>query len=677
MNTELDRRLPPQAFYEMLEASHAASAESLTRVSLLAESRPRSQKRRLIGVAMNMVPWQVSLGSGRWQHHPFDEILAGIRAHAEVSACDLLILTGLTSEATGEATHYAGLCRAHGAEGIILVAFVPEEPELAELIGSDFPCVSIDTSMVGPRTTFVISDNVGGATTATRHLAELDRKRIAYMGGWGHEPVSLERRLGYESTLESLGLERREEYLLSGGWLHGQARSETHRVLELAEPPDAIFCASDRMAVGVMLACLEAGLRIPEDIAIVGFDDESFASSVSPSLTSVRQDQRGLGTAALEAIVRMLDNPDESPQTIVLPVELVVRETSVPRGAGESTPGASERRSPPHEQIGVEELFDSLGTDELFRPQTAGDPPDRPHEVWAPEERRTIALATDTTTERSYRHAFFDEVFYRLRAGAHERASDLIIITHVWPRVPPIPPLVELCRRYRADGIIVSSLPSEDPEVEKLVESGISCVSFDVELLGAKTAFVAFDNVGAGIQVVHHLAESGRKRIAFIGGRGDEPPSVDRLFGYKSELARLGLPYVEDYVHRADWLHDRAYQAMVEMLELAEPPDAVFCASDIMAVGAMTAIESAGLHIPDDIAVVGFDDLDMSRSLTPSLTSVRQNQDSLVTALMEAMLDLLGHPEQPPRATILPVELVVRESSGAARPLAEGRGTTV
>jgi len=101
------------------------------------------------------------------------------------------------------------------------------------------------------------------------------------------------------------------------------------------------------------------------------------------------------------------------------------------------------------------------------------------------------------------------------------------------------------------------------------------------------------------------------------------------------------------------------------MLDLSEPPDAIFAASDIMAIGAMAAIEDAGLRVPEDVAVAGIDDIDVARMVSPSLTSVRQNQSQLVAALIDAMFDLLDHPEVPPRATILPIELVTRESSAA------------
>jgi LacI family transcriptional regulator len=648
----------------LLDASHAESTAALAQTTAMAETRRyRDGGRRLIGVATNTVPWQMRLTAGRWQHHALDDVLTGIRAHADSSGLDVLLLTGMSSEVTGEATHYGDLCRAHGAEGIILASFVSEEPELAELAASEYPCVSIDSNVIGPRASFITADNMGGAAAAVRHLAGLGRKRIAYLGGWGHELVSLERYLGYKSALEELGLEFREEYALRGGWLHGQAHTEILGALALVEPPDAIFCASDRMAIGTMLACEEAGLEIPKDVAIVGFDDEDYATLVSPSLSTIRHDRIGIGTASVEALLRMLDDASAQPTSIALPVELVIRESTDPAAATEPAQAGAVQNELARERLSIAEVFRTLGTDEVFKPKQLGDTEGTDHECWAPAERRTIALAADTTPEQGYRHAFFDAVFNGLRASANSHSADLIILTRVWPGIEPFPPFLDLCHHYKADGIVVSSLPPGDPEIVALIESRFPCVAFDVELLGEKAAFVSFDNVEAGIKVVHHFAESGRKRIAFIGGRGDERPSVDRQFGYKSELDRLELPYLDQYVDAAQWLHDRAYVATRRMLDLPEPPDAIFAASDIMAIGAMAAIEDAGLRIPDDVAVAGIDDIDVARMVDPTLTSVRQNQATLVTAIMNAMFDLLDNPKAPPTAIVLPVELIVRESS--------------
>jgi len=681
MYNELGQRLTPRAVFELLDEAKVASTTTIARASALAEDhRTRDDRRRLIAVAMNLGGWMLRLEGEDSRRHPFfDDILFGIRARANAGNVDLLLLTGASSQVSGEPTRYLDLCRRHGAEGIILGAFMTEEPELTSLVSSGFPCVAIDTQLIGHRAGFVTSDNVGGAAAAVRHLAEQGRKRIAYLGGWGSEPAHIDRRLGYESALGESGLEPREEYVLLGGWLHQQAHALTHQLLALTEPPDAIFCASDVMAIGAMLAIEEAGLRIPEDVALVGFDDSDYATMTVPSLTSVRQDRVGLGAAAVEAMLRVLNYPDSPPPSSVLPAELIVRESSArdsATGAGASlkAPGERAEQAAIPSRLGIEESAQRLSAAAVYRllGRTPGSPPKRPDEPpanvlrqeWRPEKRRLVALAIDTALDQSFRHAFFDELFYRIRARAYARGIDLLVITGVGTTPgAPFPPFLELCERYRADGLVVISLPLEEPPVAALAGSGFPCVTLDVDLLSDQIAFVMSDNVGGAVEVTRHLIETGRRRIAFIGGRGDERPTVDRRFGYQSELAHWNLPCLEKYVAMANWLPSRAFEATQAFLALPEPPDAVFCASDVMAIGAMAAVEAAGLKIPDDVAVVGFDDIDYARLVAPSLTTVRQSQDALAEGLIAAMLQLLERPDEPPMVSVIPVELVVRESS--------------
>jgi LacI family transcriptional regulator len=225
------------------------------------------------------------------------------------------------------------------------------------------------------------------------------------------------------------------------------------------------------------------------------------------------------------------------------------------------------------------------------------------------------------------------------------------------------PPILGLCERRKAGGAIIISLEVNDPAFTELVESGFPCTLVDVDLLSNSVAFVMSDNVDGAVKIVHHLGQLGRKRIAFIGGRGVERPHVDRHFGYQSELARLGLEYRPEYVATANWLPEPAYAEMKRMLALPEPPDAVFCASDVMAIIAMAAIEDAGLRVPEDVAVAGFDDIEYARLVTPALTTVRQDRAKMAEAVMNSMLHLLEHPDDPPPVSVLPVELIVREST--------------
>jgi LacI family transcriptional regulator len=228
---------------------------------------------------------------------------------------------------------------------------------------------------------------------------------------------------------------------------------------------------------------------------------------------------------------------------------------------------------------------------------------------------------------------------------------------------PSPPSFSDHYRRRGVDGVIIALPPSGEREIARCVESGFPCVAIDIDLFGNNVAFVMSDSVDGAVKIVHHLGGLGRKRIAFIGGRGYERPHVDRHLGFQSELDRLGLEYRPEYVATAHWLPKPAYAEMERMLSLPEPPDAVFCASDVMAIGAMAAIEDAGRRIPEDIAVAGFDDIDYARLVTPALTTVRQDRAKMAEAVMRSMLSLLARPDEPPPASILPVELIVRPST--------------
>jgi LacI family transcriptional regulator len=681
MHNESGKRLPPRAVYELLNEANVASATTLDRASALAsDHRDRQGRRRLIGVAMNVGPsWMLKLERGQMRRHAFfDDVLFGIRTRADTGNVDLLLLTGPSSQNTSEATHYADICQEHGAEGIILAVFFPNEPELAEFVASGFPTVAIDTLIFGPRASFISSDNVGGAADAVRHLAELGRRRIAYIGGWGPEPPNIDRHLGYESALGESGLELREEYVMLAGWSHVLAHDKTRQMLELAEPPDAIFCAGDLMAIGAIKAIEEAGLRVPEDIAVVGFDDSDYATLSVPPLTSVRQDRVGLGTAAVEALLRMLDSPDSPPASTVLPTKLIRRESS----AEQTDPGqVTLIESPVGPVIGEPASHLSVATLYRLFGKTSDPEPKAPGEVsteampqeWNPKKRRLIAFAMSTAPDQNFRHAFFDELFYGIRAHAYTEGIDLLVFTNVGTTSGVrFPPFLELCEKYRADGVVALGLPMEEPTVAALASSNFPCVTFDLDLLGDRAAFVMSDNVDGGVKVVRHLIETGHRRIAFIGGRGDERPSVDRRFGYQSELSRWDLPHPEEYVAMASWDPRRAYEATQRFLALPEPPDAIVCASDVMAIGAMAAIEDAGLRVPDDVAVVGFDDLNYASLVKPSLTTIRQSQEELVSGLITAILRLLDHPEESPAVSVIPIELVVRESSGSEQAIRDG-----
>jgi DNA-binding LacI/PurR family transcriptional regulator len=260
--------------------------------------------------------------------HPFfSEVLEGVKERAVASRFDLLLFSGHVSEDFSAEYSYAARCRRHGVEGVVLMGFSRTDPELLHLFSEEIPTVAIDLDLVGAQATYVTSDNVEAAATVVQYLNALEYTRIAHISGILASRPGVDRVLGYRSGLERAGLPFRQEYLVEGDFYESSGYAGMERLLALEQRPEAVFCASDMMALGAIRAVHAAGLSVPEDVAIVGFDDASFASMMKPALTTVRQDKAGLGAAACEALMRIIDQASSTPPVVILAADLVVRES--------------------------------------------------------------------------------------------------------------------------------------------------------------------------------------------------------------------------------------------------------------------------------------------------------------------------------------------------------------
>jgi LacI family transcriptional regulator len=288
----------------------AASLDYVPSAAARALVRRRSQ---LIGVVLDT-------GSGHpdLQHPFFQDVLVGLKESLGVRDYDLLLFT--SAEHAERALH-------HRVDGVVLMGADAGDHEIGRVLAA-LPAVAVDTEVTGPRAAFVTSNNAGGAALAVRHLHELGHRRIATIAGPRRHTVSRERLRGFRAELRRCRLSARREYIVPGDFYTESGAAAMRRLLALPEPPTAVFAASDLMAVGAVQAIRAARLRIPQDVAVVGFDDAQIARLVDPPLTTVRQDKRGLGRAAGEKLVSLVeDDGDTTP--FVLPVELVVRESSV------------------------------------------------------------------------------------------------------------------------------------------------------------------------------------------------------------------------------------------------------------------------------------------------------------------------------------------------------------
>jgi LacI family transcriptional regulator len=222
-----------------------------------------------------------------------------------------------------------------------------------------------------------------------------------------------------------------------------------------------------------------------------------------------------------------------------------------------------------------------------------------------------------------------------------------------------------ISRRGLLDGVILQSGHHGDQWLMgHLARANIPVVVAGRPFQPQEVSYIDIDNIIAAFQAVSHLIRLGRQRIASIAGPANSAVGVDRLEGYRKALQERGPGVNEDLIVEGDFTEASGYYSMKDLL--VHRPDAVFAASDVMAIGAMRAAREAGLRVPQDIAFVGFDDLPIATMSDIQLTTVRQPVVQFGAQAVELLLDLIENGIQPPRRQIMDTELIIRDSCGAS-----------
>jgi LacI family transcriptional regulator len=295
----------------------------------------------------------------------------------------------------------------------------------------------------------------------------------------------------------------------------------------------------------------------------------------------------------------------------------------------------------------------------------------RPHEAARMlVTRRSHVIGVMVATLEPHRrvsHPFLREVLDAMRYSAGDGSYDLLLLAG--RPEESAEHYVHRALSRRVDGLILlgidrSEIDRGGREVRELASVGVPtvCVDLDIRSLGRWFGYVTSDNVAGARLAVRHLLDTGRREIACCAGRLDTPPGHERLDGYRAELEAAGRPYREERVIVGDFSERAGYGAMNRLLSLREQPDAVFVCGDLMAIGAMRALDEAGLRVPDDVAIVGFDDVEAAAVVRPRLTTVRQDKAAIAAAAVSMLGDMRAR-DGASRHHVAPVELVVRESA--------------
>jgi len=216
-------------------------------------------------------------------------------------------------------------------DGLILVSTRHDATGLSSLLAQlDCPVVVVDRDISLPDVDLVLADNIGGARAATKHLVDQRHRDVAFISGPSELPSSLERLRGWREQLADEGIEARSDFVFAGDFHIESGRRAVAAFLRAHPAPTAIFAANDLMAFGALTEIIARGLRIPDDIALVGFDDTLSAQLTSPPLSSVRQPVREMARLAVSFLLaRIRKEQLGSAQRVVVPTELVVRGSSL------------------------------------------------------------------------------------------------------------------------------------------------------------------------------------------------------------------------------------------------------------------------------------------------------------------------------------------------------------
>ncbi|MFF2962256.1 LacI family DNA-binding transcriptional regulator [Streptomyces sp. NPDC057963] len=287
--------------------------------------------------------------------------------------------------------------------------------------------------------------------------------------------------------------------------------------------------------------------------------------------------------------------------------------------------------------------------------------PNRAARALAGNRTDAVALVVPEPETRFFAEPYFSDIVRGVGAALADTDMQLLLTLVGSDRERRR--LAQYLTAHRVDGVLLVSVHADDPLPDLLEQLGMPAVMSGRRSASEPLAAVDSDNFGGARAAVDHLISRGRRSIATITGRLDVYGARRRLDGYREAVAAAGLGPDEQLIAPADFSEEGGAQAMRDLLARRPDVDAVFAASDVMAAGARQVLREAGRRIPDDVALIGFDDSAVARHMDPALTSVRQPIEEMGRTMARVLLQEIAGENQERPQIVLPTELVVRDSS--------------
>jgi LacI family transcriptional regulator len=261
-----------------------------------------------------------------------------------------------------------------------------------------------------------------------------------------------------------------------------------------------------------------------------------------------------------------------------------------------------------------------------------------------------------------YSSEYFSELIFGIEKVVHDSDYNLIFNTYDPARGTEY---ALLYKQRKVDGLVIVAPASNDRTIVELHEESVPFVLVNGRVDDLEVRFVDVDNVAGAFQAVQYLYDLGHRRIGIITGNLLVMNARHRLQGYLDFLSARGLPDAQQWIFRGNWSEESGYAGFSHLMNLKDPPTAIFCSNDLMAIGAMRAAADIGVGIPETVSIVGYDDIRLASFVIPRLTTIRQPIDRVGKTAAELLLRLLSGKEDHPRQVMLQPELIVRKSCEA------------
>ena len=543
------------------------------------------------------------------------------------------------------------LIASRSVDAFLLSEMQLEDPRVVLLAEAGMPFACFGRTGPALPQHWVDIDNHEAIAAAVEHVVGRGYERIAFLGYRSDSLWDHQRTAGFRAGLARLGVpaDRAEMLLVDEADARKKIRSlltGARRGARAGTRPDAIVTGSDRLAAVIYGVAAELRLRIGRDLGVTGFDGSLAADLMHPTLTSVTIPVDDIAARMVTRALRQVDHgPDGSPGEVV----------AAPLRLGESTE-AEQRLTPALDgRARRGERFDTGRPSYTPAPQAAALVRGTPRTVAVVVTHMTrpsvvvrVASALAVLAEQGY-----DTIVCNVDTPAErDRHLDALLPTH------------------RVDGVLAISLPLSREQLAQFAEAEVALVSVDAAAAGIPHTVV--DDVAGGRLAADHLIGLGHRRIGFVGDMAfARPPaglgftsSASRLRGFRQALAAAGIGDEAELIRRGR--HDAATAAeyAAQLLKLAEPPSAIFAASDTQAIGVLAAADRLGVPVPDQLSVIGFDDIESAGFL--GLSTVRQPLERSGAEGARRLCALLRGERVVPQRQELPLELVARAST--ARP---------